>query len=120
MDIAPDGAQFPLWIKKPSRCVLADELRCSYFETAVLAGIPGMSNEHKQAEAQEAEDTYKERHTHEHRFSKRSLVRARINGVVGLQEDVNPKTHTRPGIAGNKIAGRVIRLSGRGRNKVAR
>jgi hypothetical protein len=36
-----------------------DELKCSYFETAILAGIPMMSNEKKQNEAQEAEDIYK-------------------------------------------------------------
>ena len=59
MDISEKGETIPLWKKKPKRCVLMDELKCSYFETAILAGIPMMSNEKKQNEAEEAEDIYK-------------------------------------------------------------
>ena len=121
MDISEKGETIPLWKKKPKRCVLMDELKCSYFETAILAGIPMMSNEKKQNEAQEAEDIYKERYkAHEYGFNQRSLVGTGFNGIVRVQEDIAPKTHTGTRSAWNKIAGRALRLSGRGRGKVAR
>jgi hypothetical protein len=120
MDISEKGGTIPLWKKKPKRCVLMDELKCSYFETAILAGIPMMSNEKNQIEAEEAESLYNERNKpHEFGLSQRSLVGAGSNGAIRLQEDIAPKTHAGTRSARNKIAGRSLRLSGRGRDKVA-
>ena len=120
IDIAPDGQSSPLWPKKPARCVLADEQPCPYFEEAILAGIPMIRSEQKTAEWQEAEENYNGRkRKHEHRFSEGSLERTGDDGTLRLHQETTAPAHVGRRASGNKTPERIVRLSGRGRAKVA-
>jgi hypothetical protein len=117
MDISEKGSTIPLWKKKPKRCVLMDELKCSYFETAILAGIPMMSNEKNQIEAEEAETIYKERNKpHEFGLSQGCLVGTGPNGTVRVQQETGAQADPRRRACGNKVGKRIVRIPGRRRN----
>jgi hypothetical protein len=121
MGFGDKGNQTPLWSKLPSRCVIADNQPCQYFEECVLAGIPMISNERKASEWQEAEDKYGEnKREHERRLGKDDLERGRDHGTPGLHKEAGPASHPGGRPSGDPIGARFLRLSGRGLAQVDR
>ena len=121
MEITPDGRTIPLWLKAPPRCVLSDGQPCTYFETAVLAGINAINDERKVNEWQEAADIYaKGNGQNEDGPGKGNMERARNDGAPRLHEVGTAAAHSGMRASGSQIRARCLRLSGRGREQLAR
>ena len=121
MDNTAGGRTVPLWPKKMPLCVLAGGQPCSYFETAILAGITMINNERKAMDWQEATDIYNERkHQYDLGSGKGSLERAGNDGTARLHKEAVAAAHAGGRTPGGQIGARILRLSGCGRGQMAR